>query len=134
VTKLPQWAYLEPLKKLRPLWAELQKHGNRLRKGNDEMNADGKLAANPGRIGPLTLDARRRGLATVRAIQADVNRAADSQGRPRISLINPEEEARILELIAANTWPNKWTGDELLGDTDLPQLYADGSEQQIFGW
>ena len=33
---------------------------------------------------------------------------------PEISLISLEEEQRILELIAANTWPQGWTGTEPL--------------------
>ena len=41
-------------------------------------------------------------------IQIAVNRVATDRRRPTISLINPDEEARIRELIAAETWPNKW--------------------------
>lgn len=127
----PEWAYLAPLRRLKPLWGELREHSNRLRKGNDERRKDGTLVSNPGRIGPLNLEARRWGLAEVLQIQAEVNAAADAAGRPRIDLIDPQEEARIRELIAANTWPDKWDGTELPGDTDLPRVYGDGTMQQL---
>lgn len=132
--KKPQWAYLSPLRRLKPLYEELRKHHNRLRKGNDERRVDGSLVANPGRIGPLTMDARRHGLAEILAIQDEVNAAAAAQGRPDIDLINAEEEARIEALIAANTWPNRWSGEEMPGDTPLPKVFADGSVQhELFG-
>lgn len=133
VLRIPRWQYLSPLKRLRPLYAELTKFHNRLRKYM-ETNADGQLAANQGRRGPLTMEARRAGLAEVLAIQLEVNEGARSQGMPEVSLINEEEELRILELIDANTWPNKWTGDEDRGDVMRPEIYRDGSMQPlIFG-
>jgi DNA sulfur modification protein DndC len=48
-----------------------------------------------------------------------------------VSLINEEERARIEELIAANTWPNKWTGEEMPGNTLLPEMFPDGSIQKL---
>lgn len=42
-------------------------------------------------------------------------RVLDIQQRARVDLINDAERSRILELIAANTWPNKWVGDEING-------------------
>lgn len=119
--RLPQWAYLQPLTELRPFWAELQKHGNRIRKSYGETKADGSQVKNPGRIGPLKLEARRWGLSRVLDIQERVNVAAVACARPVISLINAEEKARIEKLIAANTWPNRWTGEEISGDTQLPE-------------
>lgn len=131
VLQRQEWAYLLPLKRLRLLYAELTEHRNRLRKGNDERRVDGSLVKNPGRIGPLTLNARRYGLAEVLGIQADVNAAARQQGRPTIDLIDAEEQARIEHLIDANTWPNKWDGSELPGDTDIPDVYADSTQNLL---
>lgn len=133
ILRIPRWKYLAPLKRLRPLYEELNKFHNRLRKYM-ETNADGSLAANQGRRGPLTMDAREMGLKEVLSIQREVNKAARAQGMPEISLINKEEYARIRELIEANTWPNKWTGEEERGDTMKPEIYKDGSMQPlIFG-
>jgi DNA sulfur modification protein DndC len=127
--KQPQWAYLAPLKRLKPFYQDIIKPQYRLRK-NGELNKNGKLSANPMRMGPLTMEARRYGLALVKDIQAEVNlhRPLDM---PEMSLISPEEEARIIELINANTWPDKWTGDEIHGDVPLPQVNADGSVQNL---
>ncbi len=127
VLRMPGWEYLHPLKRLRPLYARLTEHRNRLRKNNDERKADGSLVSNPGRIGPLTLDARRAGLAEVLAIQIEIAAGGDGFS----PLIDAEEQARIEELIAANTWPQRWSGDELPGDTDIPTVHADGTVQGI---
>ena len=51
------------------------------------------------------------------------------QRRP-FELINPEEHARILELINAGTWPDGWNGDEPRADAWLEvQVFANGAEQ-----
>ena len=131
ILKLPRWQYLKPLMRLRPLYAELTLFHNRLRKFM-ETNKNGSLAANQGRRGPLTMEARRMGLDEVLSIQREVNQAAN--GMPEISLINDEEELRILELIDANTWPQKWTGEEDRGDVMREEFYRDGTVQPlIFG-
>lgn len=70
-------------------------------------------------------EARRYGIETVLAIQAQVNAAAGDG--PKISLINAEELARIEELIAADTWPNKWDGTEATGDVLLPGMTMQSS-------
>lgn len=59
----------------------------------------------------------------------------DRIGRPRISLINIEEEARIRELLAAGQWPDGWDGDEPVADQPLEiTYYQDGAEQpSLFG-
>jgi DNA sulfur modification protein DndC len=82
-------------------------------------------------MGPLTMAARRVGLGTVLEIQEAINRAARAQGRPEVSLINAEEQARIEALIAANTWPQKWSGTEVTGDVLLPQVGPGGSVQDL---
>lgn len=130
ILRLPQWAYLAPFKRLKPLYQQLVKPVHRLRK-NGERNADGKLSANPMRMGPYTMDARRYGLAQVLAIQDEINATALEQGRPTVDLINEEEHARILELIAANTWPDRWTGDEVRADQLIPQILGEGISQPL---
>lgn len=82
-------------------------------------------------LAPLTMETRRYGLAQVLDIQKRVNTVAQQEGRPCIDLINAEEQARILALIKANTWPRKWTGDEARGDVLLPQVLADGVLQPL---
>jgi DNA sulfur modification protein DndC len=71
------------------------------------------------------------GLDRVLDIQARCNAAADHLGRPRVNLINSEEEARIRVLIAAETWPNGWDGDEPTGDVPQDLIYRDGAVQPL---
>lgn len=115
ILKLPQWAYLEPFKRLKPLYQELVQPQYRLRK-IDERKKDGTPSANPYRLGPYTMEARRYGLSVVLGIQGEINRSAREQGRPLVDLINEEEHARILALIEAGTWPYRWDGTEETGD------------------
>jgi DNA sulfur modification protein DndC len=112
-----KWGYLAPLMRLRPIYAEMKKPENRLRKWGEKLQ-DGSLAANQGRLGPLTFEARLRFLAEIEAIQNDINTTPgrDIQTQPFVSLIAYHEKARILELIEAKTWPNGWEGDEMRGD------------------
>lgn len=134
IIRKPQWEYLTPLLRLKPLWEQLREHHNRVRKDNSERKADGSPVANPGRIGPLTLDARRAGLQAILDIQGQVNATAQQLGRPPMDMLNTDEVSRIQELIDANTWPNRWTGEELPGDTYVPQMSPDGFMQnQLFG-
>jgi DNA sulfur modification protein DndC len=79
------------------------------------------IAKNPQRMGPLTLEARATALVQI----------LDIQRRAGVDLINDEEEARIRELIAAGTFPDRWEGDEPRADAWLDAVYADGSEQPI---
>jgi DNA sulfur modification protein DndC len=127
---LPYWTYLAPLKQLKPLYRELRKFRHRLQQ-HGERNNDGKLSSNPNRKGPLTMDARRYGLSVVLSIQSEINEVAHTQGHPEIDLINAEEQARIEELIVANTWPKRWTGNEPRGDILLPLIYQSGAVQDI---
>lgn len=124
----PKWDYVRPLMKLRPLYAELKLPKNRLRK-MDEKKADGSLVMNPGRMGPLTMEARRWGMSQILAIQDECN--AHRGDRPAIDLINAEERARIEELIAANTWPQRWTGEEIRADVPTDDIRRDGSVQKV---
>ena len=116
ILELPSWRYLSPLRELKPLYRELKLPVNRLRKAGGEKRADGSLVKNQHRMGPLTMDARRMGRDRVLQIQADVNQRATESGRPLIDILNHTEVDRINELIAANTWPRRWTGDEPRAD------------------
>ena len=126
-----EWAYLAPLKRLRPLYAVLKKPSNRLRKDGSERKKDGSLVANPNRMGPLTFDARLWGLGQVLEIQEEINRVAYKQERPEISLINTEEHQRILELIRLKTWPNGWDGTEPFANIPLDATIAEGVIQPL---
>lgn len=127
----PRWSHLAPLKKLRTLYWELREPRHRIRKAGLERLKDGSIAKNPQRMGPLTLEARRYALGQVLTIQADCNTEAAALGRPSIDLLNEDEVARILELIAANTWPQGWDGDEPAADAVLPVVYQNGAVQPL---
>lgn len=132
ILKQIEWAYLAPLKRLRPLYRELRETRRfRLRKDGTETKKDGSLVANPQRLGPLTFEARLYALDTILEIQREVNQGATAQGRPEIDLINDEEQSRIRELIANNTWPNKWDGDEETGDVLMNKIFSNGSVQPL---
>jgi DNA sulfur modification protein DndC len=130
VVAQPDWAYLAPLQRLRSLYGEIKKPQYRLRK-HGEVNKNGGLAAKQNRLGPLHMEARRWMLEQILGIQAEVNREAIAQNRPEISLINEEELARIKELMAANTWPDKWDGTEARGDMMFSEIFPDGSVQEL---
>lgn len=131
ILRLPQWSYLQPYKRLKPLYKTLTMSYCRLRKDGTERRKDGALVKNPMRLGPLTMKARRYGINTVLDIQEEINAAARAQGRPTISLISDEELARIEELIAADTWPDGWSGEEVEGDVLLAQVVAEGVTQPL---
>lgn len=123
VLRLPRWRYLAPLMQLRELYAELKRPQRRLRKAGGERRKDGSWATNPQRMGPLTFEARRWGLAELERIQHEVNSAALFQRRPLVDLISPEERARVLELIEAGTWPDGWSGKEPRADTPMDGVH-----------
>lgn len=123
-----EWSYLEPLKRLKPLYAELIKPQYRLRK-NGEVKKDGTPSSNPYRMGPLTMEARQFGLESVLQIQADINSWRGE--KPSYNLINLEELSRITELMEANTWPDGWDGAEMTGDALLSVEEEDGGAVPI---
>lgn len=130
--KNDEWEYLQPLMELRPLWAELKKPHRRLRKTGRELTKSGELVKNPNRMGPLTMEARLWALDQVMSIQNRINETANAEGKPPVVLINPEESAAIKRLIDANTWPNKWSGEEARGDELFEEIRRDGSVQDSF--
>ncbi|MGN6085820.1 phosphoadenosine phosphosulfate reductase domain-containing protein [Trinickia sp.] len=129
VLATPQWAYLAPLRGIKPLWRELREPQHRLRKPGRELLKDGSYAKNPQRLGPLTFEARLMALDRILSVQAECNRIGAALGRAPIDLINAEEEDRIRELIAFETWPQGWEGDEPTGDVVLDVVYANGAVQ-----
>lgn len=129
----PQWTYLLPMKGIKELWRELRLPQHRLRKAGIERLKDGSIGKNPQRMGPLTFEARLMGLERLLTIQAEVNAAAVRLRRPMVDIINAEEEARIRELIALETWPRGWDGDEPVATTVMDVVYQNGAVQpQLF--
>jgi DNA sulfur modification protein DndC len=131
VLRIPEWAYLQPLKRLKPLYAELKKPYRRLRKTEAERNAAGELVENLHRLGPMLMETRLWGLSEVLKIQDEINADALKLNRPEISLIDHKEHARILELIDLNTWPDKWTGEEQTGAALHDRIIAEGVIQPL---
>lgn len=121
IIKRPQWKQYTPLMELRPLYADLKRPQNRIRKDGTETRKDGSLVSNPCRMGPLTFAARRWALEKVKSIQE----------RAGVDLINAEEEAKILELIDAQTWPRGWDGTEPLASALFDNVNPDGSVQPL---
>lgn len=121
IVQMPAWKHLTPLLELKPLYRWMRKPQQRLRKSGVERLKNGQIAKNPQRMGPLTLEARAEAL----------DRILDIQRRARVDLINEEEEARIRELIAARTFPEKWSGDEPRADTWLDTILPSGAVQPI---
>lgn len=119
--KKPKWAHLKPLMELRPLFRELQHPKFRKRKSSPDLKANGEYAKNGQRMGPLTMEAREYGLAKV----------LDIQTRARVDLVNAEEDARIRELIAANTWPNGWSGEEINADVAINSIKVIGAHDLV---
>lgn len=121
------WSFLAPLKRLRPLWRELRLPRHRLRKPGGETRKDGSLVPNQHRMGPITLESRAWALGEVLAIQAEARAGAVASGRPWVDLLDAEEESRVRELIAARTWPQRWTGGEPRADAP----FDDGDGQGV---
>lgn len=120
--QLQEWKYLEPLSRLREVYAKTRLFSNRHKKVG-ERNKTGNLSANPSRVGCLSLDARRRLIKEVIEIQDNVNSKAELLGRPKVDFLNNEERDRINELIELRTFPQGWTGDEPLGNEVVAEWY-----------
>lgn len=119
--KQPDYAYLTPLMELKPLFSELTKAKNRHRKTEPSFRKDGLPVKNVQRLGPLTMEARKMGLA----------RILDIQTRARVDLINEAEEARINELWQMGVFPNGWDGDELTGDAPVASIRSAGTHFNV---
>ena len=123
LVKKDGWWHLAPLLELKSLYRELKHPQYRLRKSLAERRADGLYAKNAQRLGPLTFDARRYGLARVLDIQQRAGVGVD--------LINSEEQFAIEAMIAAGIWPNGWAGDELRGDQAVPLVRVTSDQRQF---
>lgn len=131
VLRLPGWDHLTPLLGLKRLYLELKKERHRKRQPGFQYRKDGTLQSNQQRMGPLTFEARLMGLDRVLGIQAEINASAARLGREGIVLIDTEEEHRIRELIALETWPQGWSGDEPDADVWLDRVNNDGTVEPI---
>lgn len=131
VARLPQWAYLAPLREIPAIWAELREPRHRLRKQGYEIDPEtGRIdLTERQRGGPVRLESRLVFLDRVLEIQGRVNDAARRLGRPEQWLIPPADESRIRELVAAGTWPRGWTGTEPGMDEAMHEVRRDGSVQ-----
>lgn len=135
ICRMPGWEYLAPLKRLRGYyWNTLRSPLVRLRKRAGERRKDGSLVKNQQRMGPITFEGRRAGLAFVLGVQSQVNEAARRLGRPEIDILNGEEVAEIGRIIAAGTWPQKWEGNEPLASVMSDVVHANGSVQPLLPW
>jgi len=130
ILSIPEWSYLQPLKRLRPLYMELRKFTHRKQK-NGERNKNGEFSANPSRKGPLTMKARSWALEQILEVQREINAQAIIQHRPIIELINGVEENRIRELISLNIYPNKWSDKDPDATELIPQTFNNGDVQNI---
>ena len=129
---MAKWQYLAPLQRLKPLYRELREPQHRLRKATAEVLADGSMAASPQRMGPLTFAARAMGLTRVLDVQAACNAGRPEDHAP-LDILDDSEADRIRELIAAETWPDGWTGDEPRADEWLEEtIHRDGVVQLGF--
>jgi DNA sulfur modification protein DndC len=125
--KTQKWAYLAPIKRLRPVFRWLREPANRLRKtGLEESNEKNKQ-----RMGPLTMAARKKAFEQILAIQNEININADLLNRPKVDLLNDEEQDFIKKCWDENLWPNKWNGDEPTGDVLMDHIYSNGVIQPL---
>jgi DNA sulfur modification protein DndC len=127
INKFPnEWGYLAPFKKLRPLYREMRKFEHRHRK-HGERKMNGEYSKNPYRVGPLSMEARRKFTEDILNIQGEVNELAIAKNRPKIDILNLEELERIHWHWENNIWPQKWTGKEPIATASFNQVFHDGS-------
>ena len=130
ILKNLKWAYLSPLKGLREIYREMRKPQYRLRQTGEQRLKDGSIPNNPNRMGPLTIEARKKFFAEIIEIQESINEAATILNTPKVDILNAEEIAFIHKCWEDNVFPNGWTGDEPLGDEPFDQIFRDGSIQK----
>ena len=126
IVKMPKYYYLTPLKRFKPLLKKLRLGTYRLRKTGLEPGAKNRQ-----RMGPLTFAARKMAFDEILAIQTEVNARAEIEGKPKIDILNIEEQEFIKKCWDENLWPNGWEGDEPLGDVPMDKIHIDGSIQPI---
>lgn len=113
----PRWSYLSPLLKLHALYEEMLQPQYRLRHGV-VRRADGSVsAAKTGKMGPLTIDARRYFLWRVQQLEAEAN----------YIMIDPDEEMTIRQMWRDGVYPRDWTGnEETASDSLVKYVISDG--------
>jgi DNA sulfur modification protein DndC len=126
--KMQEWAYLEPLTRLRPLYRKYKLAENRLGRAQTNLK---QIEKRPVRLGPIALEEREELLEEILSIQREIN--AKRSDSPEVLLINDEEEARIRELISLKTYPKGWRGDELRANLvqvtrEAGPLFTQGAE------
>lgn len=129
IIKIDNWKYLNPLLKIRDIYSFLKKPENRLRKTGYITKKDGQGSKNQNRMGPMTMAARKEGLAMLKSIIEEVNSVAAKENRPAINLLNKEEENRIKWHWKNNSWPQGWEGSEQVASKDFIQYYSNGTSQ-----
>lgn len=130
VVALPQWAYLAPLRGLSTVFLELREMRHRKKKRGYATNEHGGIdVTERQRSGAIRLESRLHFLERVLAIQRDVNDAAERLGRPKQWVIPADDERRIRELVAAETWPRGWDGTEPGADEPMHQVRRNGTIQ-----
>ena len=107
LSQTAEYAYLQPLNAL-DYWA-MRRPEYRLRKWG-QRTTKGVLESSQCRMGPLTLEARRYWFDKVLEIQAEVNDFAARMDKPAVWLLTPDDQERIQQLWAMNTWPQRWHG------------------------
>lgn len=106
---------------------------HRLRKYGGEFKKDGTLAKNQQRMGPLTLESRLMFLDRIIDIQNRVNEVAIREGRHTIDILDPDEIARIRDLIELKTFPNRWDGTEVNAAVPQDKIFSNGTMiKQLF--
>ena len=117
----PEWEHLQPLLELRALYAELKRPRWRKRKARPERRQDGRWSKNVQRMGPLTMQGRAHGL----------ERVLDIQARAGVDLIDADEETRIRDLWALDTWPEKWSADDIAADVPIDAMSRTADDQIV---
>lgn len=123
------WGYLAPLRHLREIYEEMRKPQYRLRKHGQRRKSDGSFVRKPYRMGPLTLDARRKFFVEISELQMLVNFRAKQLGRPAAVILWPDDIQRIFWHWENQTWPRGWDGSEAVASEPYKHIHADGSYQ-----
>lgn len=129
VVSNPEFAYLYPLLQLHELFWEYRKKKHRLKKPWGETTKAGKMAAKQGRLGPLTMKARREFTRKVLAIQRHINAEAIKNGWRTINILNVDELRYIVSCWRDGVYPQKWDGTEPVGSDVAEHRYGDGTIQ-----
>ncbi len=120
------WAYLTPLKRLKPLYRKLRLPQYRLRKTGKDSSEKNKQ-----RLGPLTMGARKMAFDEIISIQNAVNEHSPLTPGAKVYLLNDEEQEFIKKCWGDNVWPNRWDGTEPTGDIMMDKIFSDGTIQPL---